>query len=596
MKKKLEVKAVANELASDGVSRISGFAAVYDVVDRNDDLIKPGAFAHTIAEHQRNPMKLYVDHSDIPVTGMLKAKDLLGTIDVLEDRFMNGKHGLYYEAKISQAPSVQDIALKVKEGHLRENSFAFRVEDHAFGRTQDGRRVRIIKDLRAREISIVASPVNQDATVTEVKSDMSAEELKKLQEEMKAMKEALANQDKITEDKKTEVKSDMTKEELKALQDELKAMRISQAKMEKDIEASARLPKEELKADDDKKEDKKEEKKEEVKEEANLSDELKADKEMEAFAGIFTAKGNILEQQKRIDEYKALRTNVDADGGLTAPTKIVEKIKEKKQQINRIQNRVLRQPVNGAINLLDFDFSESFPAQTENEESTIEAIVNAFGSSLLDPQDFSVIVKLSDRLKRRSIIDMSGFISNRYVKFSENQLESHIMAGTGDKQPIGITKFMDDVNDANQVKLVTGGTIVAKLTATIMRTLEMTLDEEYRMGAELYCSKIAIREMKLIKNGAGNFIWQDSLIPGQPSTFMGYPVYESKSLEAGTSAGHQPIVFCDPSEYMLAIEEEFNTEILNQYRSANQTGLKFNKSYAGCPLDKNAFASLEVQA
>lgn len=573
---KTEYKSLYNEVSSDGIKKISGFAAVYNNIDAAGDIILPGAFNKAIEEHKQRPLNLYHSHSDI-ANMHLKAEDIVGTITLLEEREINGVFGLYYEAVISQAPSSQDVAIKASEGHLRECSIGYAVVRDAFGTTESGKRVRLLKELKLREISLVGRACNEKAVVMEVKEEPKEEEEQKQETIIEEKQEV-----KMSEEK------NISNEEVKAMLEEIKSLKINQAKMEKELDASARLPRVEEEVKEEKKE-------EEVKEEI-VSEEVKAEQELNSFAKIFEAKGNIFKQEEAMNEYKALRTNVDADGGLAAPAKLVEKIKEKKQQINRIQNRVLRQPVNGAINLLDFDFSESFPAHTENGASTVEDIQNAFGSSLLDPQDFSVIVKLSDRLKRRSIVDMTGFLANRYVKYSENLLEEHIMTGDGDQKPIGITTFMDNVNSANKEKSVTGGTIVAKLTATIMRALEMTLDEEYRSGAELYCSKLAIREMKLIKNGAGNFIWQDSLIPGQPATFMGYPVYESKSLESGSAAGDQPIIFCDPSEYMLAIEEEFNTEILNEYRSSNQTGLKFHRAYAGAPLDKNAFASLEVQS
>jgi HK97 family phage major capsid protein len=52
--------------------------------------------------------------------------------------------------------------------------------------------------------------------------------------------------------------------------------------------------------------------------------------------------------------------------------------------------------------------------------------------------------------------------------------------------------------------------------------------------------------MRKLKDGAGNYIWTDSAVPGQPATLLGYPVYENPAVAAvATSAfsvgfGHMP--------------------------------------------------------
>ena len=43
--------------------------------------------------------------------------------------------------------------------------------------------------------------------------------------------------------------------------------------------------------------------------------------------------------------------------------------------------------------------------------------------------------------------------------------------------------------------------------------------------------------------------------------------------------------------------KEFNIEVLRElYAGNDQIGLKFHRAYDGMPLDKNAFASIKIQA
>lgn len=303
-------------------------------------------------------------------------------------------------------------------------------------------------------------------------------------------------------------------------------------------------------------------------------------------------------KDKKYEEYmeRKLASNIDADGGLTCPETLRQEIIQKKEQLNKVYNLVSKQQVNGPINLLDFDFSESFPDSDEGVAVTIEEVTDAFGKSTLDPQDFGIILKVSDRLARRSFINMQSFLAMRYARFDRQQLDGHLITGSGSKEPLGIATFMDDVNSANKVTGVTGGTIVGNLVEGDLIDLEMKLAEEYRANAVFLASPTAIKELKKLENTAGNRVWQRALEAGAPSTLLGYPILECASMEAGTSAGHQPIIFCDPSMYLVAEEISFNVEVLDNYRPNGQVGLKFSRAYDGMPLDKNAFASIEVQS
>ena len=59
-------------------------------------------------------------------------------------------------------------------------------------------------------------------------------------------------------------------------------------------------------------------------------------------------------------------------------------------------------------------------------------------------------------------------------------------------------------------------------------------------------SKTGIAAARKLKDGAGNYIWTNSAVPGQPATLLGYPVYENPNVAAvGTGAksvlfGHLP--------------------------------------------------------
>jgi hypothetical protein len=65
-------------------------------------------------------------------------------------------------------------------------------------------------------------------------------------------------------------------------------------------------------------------------------------------------------------------------------------------------------------------------------------------------------------------------------------------------------------------------------------------------GLGFMMAKTGIAAARKLKDGAGNYIWTNSAVPGQPATLLGYPVYENPNVAAvGTGAksvlfGHLP--------------------------------------------------------
>jgi HK97 family phage major capsid protein len=54
----------------------------------------------------------------------------------------------------------------------------------------------------------------------------------------------------------------------------------------------------------------------------------------------------------------------------------------------------------------------------------------------------------------------------------------------------------------------------------------------YRRGAVWLMNKATTGEVRKLKDGSGRFVWIDSLLPGVPSTLLGYPVVEAEDMPA----------------------------------------------------------------
>ena len=155
------------ELKFDGEGRrFKGYASTFNGNDSYDDTILPGAYAKTIAEH--GMPKMFWGHDwDIPIGKWLSA---------VED-----EKGLLVEGEFTPGNSQADAVMAaMKHGTVNGLSIGFRLAEGDYERKKDGG--RIIKNVtKLYEISVVNFPADEDARISEVRSE-EVDELKTIRD------------------------------------------------------------------------------------------------------------------------------------------------------------------------------------------------------------------------------------------------------------------------------------------------------------------------------------------------------------------------------------------------------------------------------
>ncbi len=129
-------------------TRFAGYAAVFNTVDRGGDVVRPGAFARSLAEGARVPL-LY-GHNPLRRIGEI---ELIG-----ED-----SRGLRVVARLHDwTPAARGAAALVREGTLTGLSFGYRVRGQEAGQ---GRAARTLTELELIEVSLVPTPMQPKARV-----------------------------------------------------------------------------------------------------------------------------------------------------------------------------------------------------------------------------------------------------------------------------------------------------------------------------------------------------------------------------------------------------------------------------------------------
>jgi HK97 family phage prohead protease len=169
----------ASEAAAD--SLVEGYANVFGNLDHNGDIVRPGAFRKTIQERVARGLVPLLD------SHQWDAAHTIGTVtEAHEDQ-----KGLRFRARMSKAPSAQEVRQKMLEGHIKRLSIGFAPVRESYERVDQApvsddsaspaiRRksiVRHLHEVKLFEISAVPIAANEQAMITNIKAAVPFQDL-----------------------------------------------------------------------------------------------------------------------------------------------------------------------------------------------------------------------------------------------------------------------------------------------------------------------------------------------------------------------------------------------------------------------------------
>jgi HK97 family phage prohead protease len=152
--KSLTLSEVEVKFDTAGGLKFSGYASKFNGIDSYGDTIIKGAYTNTLQNRQR-PIQMRWNHYG----------DVIGKwMRVEED-----ENGLFVEGELTPGHSkAQDVYASLKHGAISGMSIGYYVKDHEF---KDD--IRVLKEIELVEISIVETPADLGAQVTDLKSGIA---------------------------------------------------------------------------------------------------------------------------------------------------------------------------------------------------------------------------------------------------------------------------------------------------------------------------------------------------------------------------------------------------------------------------------------
>ena len=246
-------------------------------------------------------------------------------------------------------------------------------------------------------------------------------------------------------------------------------------------------------------------------------------------AGMLTALRSNFKQISNV-----LQEGVDADGGYLVPDEYDHRLVDVLTEENIMRKLGHKITTSGEHKI---NIAATKPAAAWIEEGGALSFGDAtFDQILLDAHKLHVAIKVTEELLYDNAFNLESYIIDMFGKALANAEEDAFLNGSGVGQPLGLFAATG------------GGTAAistAALTADDFIKLVYALKRPYRKNAKFIMNDQTIASIRQLKDNNGAYMWQPSLIAGEPDKLLGYDVYTSPFCPAGK------IAFGDYSYYNI---------------------------------------------
>lgn len=298
------------------------------------------------------------------------------------------------------------------------------------------------------------------------------------------------------------------------------------------------------------------------------------------------------------DEMRALQADADIYGGfLVAPQQFVMNLIMAMDNEVFIRGLATVYPVTKAESLgapsMDNDVADpSWTAEiaTGTEDSTL-----SFGRRELTPHPLAKLIKVSEKLLRIAAMDAESLVTKRLAYKFGVTAENAYLNGTGAGQPMGVFTAATAGFGISTARDVSTGNAATSFTTDGLINALYSLKGQYHPKATWIFHRDAIKMLRKLKDGEGQYIWNPDIKGGQPDMILARPYKMSEYCPNTFTAGQYVGIIGDFSNYWIADALSMRVQRLNElYAATNQVGFIGRLESDGMPVLEEAFARVKL--
>ena len=265
-------------------------------------------------------------------------------------------------------------------------------------------------------------------------------------------------------------------------------------------------------------------------------------------------------EQGLIDlESKALSVGVSTDGGYLVPPETEHQIDRLLSVASPIRSISSIQKISGNIYKKPFATASASTGWVGETAARATTTTPTLVELTFPAMEIYAMPSATQTILDDAAVDTEAWLAEEVQIIFAEQESLAFVSGDGVNKPKGFLSYTNVANASwtwgNIGYLATG--VSAAFAATnpsdALVNLIYTLKQGYRANANWVLNRTVQAEIRKFKDANGMYLWQPSVIAGQPSTLMGYPVTESEDMPS-LAANSYSIAFGDFKRGYLVVD------------------------------------------
>lgn len=294
---------------------------------------------------------------------------------------------------------------------------------------------------------------------------------------------------------------------------------------------------------------------------------------------------NVMRNKVNFDVQNSLKVGSDPEGGYLAPDEFEKTLIEALEEENIMRSLAKIITTSSGDRKIPIVASKG-TASWVDEEGPIPESDDSFGIISIGAYKLATMIKVSEELLNDSVFKLDSYISKEFARRIGAREEEAFVVEDGNGKPTGVF-------GSGEVGLTT---TTAAIKFDDIMDLFYSLKSPYRKKATFLMNDATVKEIRKLKDGNGQYLWQPSVQMGEPDTILNRPVKTSAYVPI-IEAGKKPIAFGDFSYYWIADRQGRSFQRLNElYAATGQVGFKATQRVDGKLTLPEAIKVLQMKA
>ncbi|TWF53257.1 phage major capsid protein [Neorhizobium alkalisoli] len=302
---------------------------------------------------------------------------------------------------------------------------------------------------------------------------------------------------------------------------------------------------------------------------------------------------------RRGDVSAAMQKGTDADGGYIAPIEWDRTLTGKLKRISPIRSnaRVISISTAGFKKMYtDRAFGSGWVGETASRPQTSTP---AFAPLDFTPGELYAMPAATQQMLDDAAVDLEVWITDEVDTEFARQEGIAFVGGDGVNKPFGILTYVTGA--ANAAKHPWGAIGVKNSGAAATVTYDGLIDMVYDLPGELagnakfYMNRLSIASFRKLKDAGGNYLWQPSLVEGQPSTLLGTAIVEVPDMPT-VAAGNIAALYGDMDATYIVVDRIGTRVLRDPYSSKPYVLFYVTKRVGGGVYNPEPMRALKISA